>query len=78
MLMVHADSTRPSAAATSRPRSASARSFAVSTDSSTLLAEPHANLAIAGWDEGVLSVDGGMSLGEKATLTITGYAMNSH
>lgn len=25
-----------------------------------------------GWDEGVLSVDGGMTLGEKATLTITG------
>lgn len=28
---------------------------------------------ILGWDEGVLSVDGGMTLGEKATLTITGY-----
>ncbi|KAF2763902.1 FKBP peptidyl-prolyl cis-trans isomerase [Teratosphaeria nubilosa] len=27
---------------------------------------------IRGWDEGVLSADGGMSLGEKATLTITG------
>lgn len=27
---------------------------------------------IRGWDEGVTSVDGGMSLGEKATLTITG------
>ncbi|KAK4542093.1 FK506-binding protein 1A [Oleoguttula mirabilis] len=27
---------------------------------------------IKGWDEGVLKVDGGMSLGEKATLTITG------
>ncbi|KAK3053052.1 hypothetical protein LTR09_005678 [Extremus antarcticus] len=27
-----------------------------------------------GWDEGVLNVDGGMTLGEKATLTITGYA----
>jgi hypothetical protein len=27
----------------------------------------------AGWDEGVLNVDGGMTLGEKATLTITGY-----
>jgi FK506-binding protein 1 len=26
-----------------------------------------------GWDEGVLSVDGGMTLGEKATLVITGY-----
>lgn len=26
---------------------------------------------IAGWDEGVLSVDGGMTLGEKCTLTIT-------
>lgn len=29
---------------------------------------------MTGWDEGVLSVDGGMSLGEKATLTITGCA----
>ncbi|KAK5132442.1 FK506-binding protein 1B [Meristemomyces frigidus] len=27
---------------------------------------------IKGWDEGVINVDGGMSLGEKATLTITG------
>ncbi|KAK3677790.1 hypothetical protein LTR78_002640 [Recurvomyces mirabilis] len=27
---------------------------------------------IKGWDEGVLSTDGGMTLGEKATLTITG------
>ena len=27
----------------------------------------------AGWDEGILKVDGGMTLGEKATLTITGY-----
>ncbi|CZT18343.1 probable Peptidyl-prolyl cis-trans isomerase [Ramularia collo-cygni] len=27
---------------------------------------------IKGWDEGVLSVDGGMTLGEKAKLTITG------
>ncbi|KAK3686996.1 Fork head 1 [Vermiconidia calcicola] len=27
---------------------------------------------IKGWDEGILSVDGGMTLGEKATLTITG------
>ncbi|KAK0315739.1 Fork head 1 [Friedmanniomyces endolithicus] len=27
---------------------------------------------IKGWDEGVLSTDGGMSLGEKSTLTITG------
>ncbi|KAF4553077.1 FKBP-type peptidyl-prolyl cis-trans isomerase-like protein 1 [Elsinoe fawcettii] len=26
---------------------------------------------IKGWDEGILSVDGGMTLGEKATLTIT-------
>ncbi|KAF2168958.1 hypothetical protein M409DRAFT_20971 [Zasmidium cellare ATCC 36951] len=26
---------------------------------------------IKGWDEGVLSVDGGMTLGEKSTLTIT-------
>ena len=25
-----------------------------------------------GWDEGVVSQDGGMSLGEKSTLTITG------
>lgn len=25
-----------------------------------------------GWDEGILSADGGMSLGEKSTLTITG------
>lgn len=25
-----------------------------------------------GWDEGVLSTDGGMTLGEKSTLTITG------
>ncbi|KAK5173452.1 uncharacterized protein LTR77_002133 [Saxophila tyrrhenica] len=33
---------------------------------------------IKGWDEGVLSVDGGMTLGEKATLTITGdYAYGS-
>ncbi|KAK4615379.1 FK506-binding protein 1 [Fulvia fulva] len=33
---------------------------------------------IKGWDEGVLSTDGGMSLGEKATLTITGdYAYGS-
>ncbi|KAF1353861.1 hypothetical protein BDV97DRAFT_375725 [Delphinella strobiligena] len=27
---------------------------------------------IKGWDEGILSADGGMSLGEKSTLTITG------
>ncbi|KXT18182.1 hypothetical protein AC579_7716 [Pseudocercospora musae] len=27
---------------------------------------------IKGWDEGILTVDGGMTLGEKATLTITG------
>ncbi|KAK4963737.1 Fork head 1 [Elasticomyces elasticus] len=27
---------------------------------------------IKGWDEGILSVDGGMTLGEKCTLTITG------
>jgi len=27
---------------------------------------------IKGWDEGVLTQDGGMSLGEKSTLTITG------
>jgi len=27
---------------------------------------------IKGWDEGVLSVDGGMTLGEKSRLTITG------
>ncbi|KAK0356907.1 Fork head 1 [Friedmanniomyces endolithicus] len=27
---------------------------------------------IKGWDEGVLSTDGGMTLGEKSTLTITG------
>ncbi|KAI5358771.1 putative FKBP-type peptidyl-prolyl cis-trans isomerase domain-containing protein [Septoria linicola] len=27
---------------------------------------------IKGWDEGILSVDGGMTLGEKAKLTITG------
>ncbi|EME80149.1 Peptidylprolyl isomerase [Pseudocercospora fijiensis CIRAD86] len=27
---------------------------------------------IRGWDEGILTVDGGMTLGEKATLTITG------
>ncbi|QIW97127.1 hypothetical protein AMS68_002645 [Peltaster fructicola] len=27
---------------------------------------------IKGWDEGVLSQDGGMTLGEKSTLTITG------
>ncbi|KAK5122476.1 Fork head 1 [Meristemomyces frigidus] len=27
---------------------------------------------IKGWDEGVLNADGGMSLGEKSTLTITG------
>lgn len=26
-----------------------------------------------GWDEGVLTVDGGMTLGEKCTLTITPY-----
>lgn len=30
------------------------------------------DFSMAGWDEGVLSTDGGMSLGEKATLTITG------
>lgn len=29
---------------------------------------------IKGWDEGIVSQDGGMSLGEKATLTITRYA----
>jgi FKBP-type peptidyl-prolyl cis-trans isomerase len=47
--------------------------------------EPHSKTKIGvgqvikGWDEGVLSTDGGMSLGEKATLTITGYVrrMNS-
>nr|POE51756.1 peptidyl-prolyl cis-trans isomerase [Quercus suber] len=27
---------------------------------------------IKGWDEGVLTTDGGMTLGEKCTLTITG------
>lgn len=27
---------------------------------------------IRGWDDGVTNVDGGMTLGEKATLTITG------
>ncbi|KAK6428691.1 Fork head 1 [Oleoguttula sp. CCFEE 5521] len=27
---------------------------------------------IKGWDEGILETDGGMTLGEKATLTITG------
>ncbi|KAK3069363.1 hypothetical protein LTR53_012350 [Teratosphaeriaceae sp. CCFEE 6253] len=32
---------------------------------------------IRGWDEGVLSVDGGMTLGEKSTLTITGYEASS-
>ncbi|CAK4029646.1 Peptidyl-prolyl cis-trans isomerase [Lecanosticta acicola] len=33
---------------------------------------------IKGWDEGVVKADGGMSLGEKATLTITGdYAYGS-
>ncbi|KAI7130262.1 hypothetical protein KC343_g12163 [Hortaea werneckii] len=33
---------------------------------------------IRGWDEGVLSVDGGMTLGEKCRLTITGdYAYGS-
>ncbi|KAG9586617.1 hypothetical protein KCU86_g22179, partial [Aureobasidium melanogenum] len=26
---------------------------------------------IKGWDEGIVSTDGGMSLGEKSTLTIT-------
>lgn len=33
--------------------------------------------ATPGWDEGVLSTDGGMTLGEKATLTITGYDSRS-
>merc|ERR1712232_632146 len=33
---------------------------------------------IRGWDEGVLSADGGMTLGEKCRLTITGdYAYGS-
>ncbi|KAF2480673.1 hypothetical protein BDY17DRAFT_312523 [Neohortaea acidophila] len=33
---------------------------------------------IRGWDDGVTNVDGGMTLGEKATLTITGdYAYGS-
>jgi FKBP-type peptidyl-prolyl cis-trans isomerase len=27
---------------------------------------------IKGWDEGILTVDGGMTLGEKAKLTISG------
>jgi len=27
---------------------------------------------IKGWDEGIVSTDGGMSLGEKSTLTISG------
>ncbi|KAF2500753.1 peptidyl-prolyl cis-trans isomerase [Lophium mytilinum] len=27
---------------------------------------------IKGWDDGILSADGGMTLGEKSTLTITG------
>ena len=31
------------------------------------------NRKSAGWDDGVLNTDGGMTLGEKATLTITGY-----
>jgi len=30
---------------------------------------------IKGWDEGIVSADGGMSLGEKATLTITRYSI---
>ncbi|KAK1812975.1 hypothetical protein LTR12_012645 [Friedmanniomyces endolithicus] len=30
---------------------------------------------IKGWDEGVLSTDGGMTLGEKSTLTITGFVL---
>ncbi|KAK5681452.1 hypothetical protein LTS10_005982 [Elasticomyces elasticus] len=29
-------------------------------------------VSLLGWDEGVLNVDGGMTLGEKATLTIPG------
>ncbi|PPJ52178.1 hypothetical protein CBER1_09900 [Cercospora berteroae] len=33
---------------------------------------------IKGWDEGILETDGGMTLGEKAKLTITGdYAYGS-
>ena len=32
-------------------------------------------MLLAGWDEGVLSTDGGMSLGEKSTLTISGYVL---
>ncbi|GAB7359282.1 hypothetical protein MBLNU230_g5936t1 [Neophaeotheca triangularis] len=33
---------------------------------------------IKGWDEGILSADGGMTLGERAILTITGdYAYGS-
>ncbi|RMY77951.1 hypothetical protein D0862_13459 [Hortaea werneckii] len=31
---------------------------------------------IRGWDEGVLSADGGMTLGEKCRLTITGLETN--
>jgi FK506-binding protein 1 len=34
--------------------------------------QPTDTSPIAGWDEGVLNAEGGMSLGEKTTLTITG------
>ena len=79
------DSTPPSAAATalSRLASASDRSSKVSASTtapfmlivhaaSALLTEKLTEPCYAGWDEGVLTVDGGMSLGEKATLVITG------
>lgn len=28
---------------------------------------------MSGWDEGIVQTDGGMTLGEKSTLLITGY-----
>jgi len=79
------DSTPPLAVATALSRlvSASDRSSKVrfSTTApfmltvrpaSALLTEKLTKSCYAGWDEGVLTVDGGMSLGEKATLVITG------
>ena len=56
---------------TSKPKLALARSSEVCGALMRIISN-HRLTSAVGWDEGVLSVDGGMSLGEKSTLTITG------